>query len=52
LLAIREGQVSGPVSNQAPGDSAREPMSVFILDHQEILRRETRGMLEAGLRGE
>jgi len=38
--------VSGPVSARASGDPAREPISVFVLDDHEIVRRGVRGLLE------
>jgi DNA-binding NarL/FixJ family response regulator len=45
--AITKGQVSGPVSTKASGDSAREPIGVFVLDDHEIVRRGVRSLLEA-----
>jgi DNA-binding NarL/FixJ family response regulator len=45
--AVCEGQVSGPVSTKASGHPAREPIGVFVLDDQEIVRRGVRGLLEA-----
>jgi len=39
--------VAGPVSANAPGDPARAPIGVFVLDDQEIVRRGVRGLLEA-----
>jgi hypothetical protein len=44
---MREGQVSGPVSKMASGDSARKPIGVFLLEDQEIVRRGVRVLLEA-----
>jgi len=38
--------VSGPVSAKASGDPAREPIGVFVLDDQEIVRIGVRGLLE------
>jgi two-component system response regulator DevR len=43
----REGQVSGPVNSKAPGDPAGQPVGVFVLDDQEIVRRGVRSLLEA-----
>jgi DNA-binding NarL/FixJ family response regulator len=43
----REGQVSGLVSSKTPGDPARKPVGVFVLDDQEIVRHGVRGLLEA-----
>jgi DNA-binding NarL/FixJ family response regulator len=43
----REGQVSGLVSSKAPGDPAKKPVGVFVLDDQEIVRRGVRCLLEA-----
>ena len=42
-----EGQVSGPVSNKIPGGPERNPIGVFILEDQEIVRRGLRVLLEA-----
>ena len=39
--------MAGPVSANAPGDPARAPIGVFVLDDQEIVRRGVRGLLEA-----
>jgi two-component system, NarL family, response regulator DevR len=47
LDILREGQVSGPVSKTASGDPARKPISVFVLDDEEVVRRGVRGLLEA-----
>jgi DNA-binding NarL/FixJ family response regulator len=41
-----EGQVSGPLSIPVSGDPAGEPIGVFVLDDQEIVRRGVRGLLE------
>jgi DNA-binding NarL/FixJ family response regulator len=41
------GQVPGPVNTKAPADPARQPIGVFVLDDQEIVRRGVRGLLEA-----
>ena len=38
--------MSGPVSAKASGDPAREPIGVFVLDDQEIVRIGVRGLLE------
>jgi DNA-binding NarL/FixJ family response regulator len=43
----REGQVSGAVSKAASGDPAGKPISVFVLDDQEVVRVGVRGLLEA-----
>ena len=45
--AIGEGQVSGPVSNKMSGGPARNPIGVFVLEDQEIVRRGVRVLLEA-----
>ena len=45
--ATCEGQVSGPVSTQAPGERARTPIEVFVLDDHEIVRGGVRGLLQA-----
>ena len=42
-----EGQVSGPVSNKTSGGPERNPIGVFVLDDQEIVRRGVRVLLEA-----
>jgi two-component system, NarL family, response regulator DevR len=42
-----DGQVSGPVSSNAPGGPAATPIGVFVLDDHEIVRRGVRGLLEA-----
>jgi DNA-binding NarL/FixJ family response regulator len=39
--------VPGPVNTKAPADPARQPIGVFVLDDQEIVRRGVRGLLEA-----
>jgi DNA-binding NarL/FixJ family response regulator len=39
--------VSGTASNTASGDPPRKPISVFILDDQEVVRVGVRGLLEA-----
>ncbi len=46
LLGPREGQVSGPVSTEVSGDPVRDPIRVFVLDDQEIVRLGVRGLLE------
>ena len=42
-----EGEVSGPVSNKNSGGPGREPIGVFVLEDQEIVRRGIRVLLEA-----
>jgi hypothetical protein len=39
--------VSGTVSKTASGDPAGKPISVFVLDDQEVVRMGVRGLLEA-----
>jgi DNA-binding NarL/FixJ family response regulator len=39
--------VPGPVNTKPPADPARQPIGVFVLDDQEIVRRGVRGLLEA-----
>ena len=42
-----EGQVSGPVSNKTSGGPERNPIGVFVLEDQEIVRRGVRVLLQA-----
>ena len=35
------------MSKTASGDPARKPISVFVLDDEEVVRRGVRGLLEA-----
>jgi len=39
--------VTDPVDGPGPGDEAREPIAVFLLDDHEIVRRGVRDLLEA-----
>jgi two-component system response regulator DevR len=39
--------VSGLVTSKASGDPPGQPVGVFVLDDQEIVRNGVRGLLEA-----
>ncbi len=43
----REGRVSGLVTSKPSSDPPRQPVGVFVLDDQEIVRKGVRGLLEA-----
>jgi DNA-binding NarL/FixJ family response regulator len=47
LDSPREGQVPGPVTSRVPGGPGRKPITVFVLDDHEIVRKGVCGLLEA-----
>ena len=39
--------MADPVGGSGPGEEAREPIAVFLLDDHEVVRRGVRDLLEA-----
>src|ERR1700690_2125944 len=46
-MSVRSKTVTNPANGAASGDEASKPISVFLLDDHEIVRRGVRDLLEA-----